>query len=195
MNFFKILLMSIVICIISLSLLMDNGEANVKQNEINIKLLPSSSFINADNMAPGDEVSSSLKIYVDHDHAEDVLIKTRMQSGSTPYYNQLHLLVSMEGKVLYKGILSKFQDYKINQVNKNGKTLFFTISFPKESGNEFQSNKTNVAFDFFGSTTIIGDMQNNLPNTATNSFNYLVLGAILILLGLFGNLRGKRKMR
>lgn len=148
-------------------------------SETILKMIPSTSFLKADNMAPGDKVSSSLKLVNPDRRFSSILIKTRIQSGSNLFFKHLQLKVVMDKKLLYQGPLSNFQDFKI-KFPAESKQFLFTIQFPKDSSNEYQGLQTMVAFDFFAASSF---KQDSLPITATNQFNLLAIGIFLIIIG------------
>lgn len=174
---------AIIVLVISFSVFLQKGEADTETEQIKLRTLPASSFLDAKNMAPGDEVSSTLNLATDGSQGMNVGMNTRLESGSTLFYEALQLTVSSEGQILYKGPLSKFQNNKLSGVNENGKNLLFTISFPLESGNELQNQTAIVAFDFNGEVPVVNQTNNGLPNTATNAANYLMIGFILLSAG------------
>lgn len=134
-------------------------------------------------MAPGDSVTSNIIIQnkVNKDLAV-VNIKTRIQSGSELLFNNLDLKVNEGSDTLFEGKLKGFQDLLINSVTENGKKLTFTITLPKNSLNELQGQKVMIAFDFITKYgEIINPIQNgSLPETATNRFNFIMIGIILL---------------
>lgn len=183
MGVFKRLFPFMIVFLMSFSFYTQKGEA-AEQNHLNINILPASSFIHVENLAPGDEITSSLKVETSDRLGADITLDARMISGSRTLYHELQLAVSTEDQLLYKGSLADFQNRKITAVDRKGRTIFFTVSFPKQSGNEFQKQTTNVAFDFNGSASISFGSNHELPLTATNSHDYLVAGAALLLIGL-----------
>lgn len=182
MGVLKRLFPLMIVFFMSFSFYTQKGEA-AEQNHLNIKILPASSFIHVENLAPGDQISSSLKLETTDSSGMDINLSARMISGSQTLYHGLQLTVSSEDQLLYKGSLATFQNRKITAVDRKGRTIFFTVSFPKESGNEFQKQTTNVAFDFNGSANFSSGSDHELPMTATDSYNYLVSGAALLFIG------------
>jgi hypothetical protein len=183
MKTIKLLLMSLMILGFSFSFYIEKGEAYDQEKKINIQTFPSSSFINVANMAPGDDVSSTFKMLSDTNQGIDVTLHSRLQSGFEPFYNQLQITASVENQVLYKGSLSKFQGYKILNVNQKGKDISLNVSLPKDSGNQFQDSKISVAFDFYGAVSLVNGNGSDLPDTATNIYNHIALGFILVFIG------------
>lgn len=174
---------AIIVLVISFSVFLQKGEADTETEQIKLRTLPASSFLDTKNMAPGDEVSSTLNLATDGGQGMDVGMNARLESGSDLFYHALQLTVSLEGQILYKGSLSQFQSTKLSGVNDDGKNLLFTISFPLESGNELQNQTAIVAFDFNSEASVVNQTSNRLPNTATNAANYLMIGFILLSVG------------
>jgi hypothetical protein len=155
---------------------------SAEQNELKLKITPSTSFINALNLAPGDSITSD--IIIRNDVLVDVNIKSRIQSGSNLLYNILDLNVIDGSEILYKGKLQGFENLIIKSVTEKGKRLKFTVTLPKYSNNELQGQKVMVAFDFITKNSDLNPpWKGSLPDTATNTFNYLIVGIILLISG------------
>jgi hypothetical protein len=159
---------------------------NAELKEVKLDLFPSNSFINALNMAPGDSVTSNIIIhYKENRESADVKVDPRIQSGSELLFNNLDLKVNEGSDTLFEGKLQDFQDFLIESVSDKENILTFTVTLPKNSLNELQGKNVIIAFDFI---TEYGDLINPtqngiLPETATNIFNYLFTGLILLISG------------
>ncbi len=81
--------------------------------------------------------------------------------------------VKAEEKILYDGMLSKFNKIDARMISISGEEkLTFTILFPKEAGNEFQGVAAEVEFMFYAEGALGGiipvDGGVKLPVTATD---------------------------
>jgi LPXTG-motif cell wall-anchored protein len=82
--------------------------------------------------------------------------------------------------------------------SKNSEELTFSIYFPYELGNEFQNLNCEFQFKFYVEGTLGGTLPVDgpkLPETGTNTFNILVAGAVLVLIGSIINFIIKRRRK
>ncbi|WP_208587539.1 LPXTG cell wall anchor domain-containing protein [Gracilibacillus suaedae] len=154
-------------------------------------------LFNLDNLKPGDWAEREITISNQTDHDITYDIDVRYIDGSEMLYNQLSLEIIQGDHVLFDNKLANFSllaDLPL-QTNSEEK-LDFTLTFPPESGNEYQGLTTTAeiivtAFDDTESETssfpIATDSQptsgSSLPSTATVMFNILLIGGALLLVG------------
>ncbi|SDI46608.1 LPXTG cell wall anchor domain-containing protein [Natribacillus halophilus] len=117
--------------------------------EIDIATVPSSAFIEGSNLAPGDQVRSSIDIHNRGQNDFEYDISASKQSGSELLYNVFNLEVEYEDTVIFAGSLQEFTHFEMGSL-KSGEheQLTFTIEFPLQAGNEYQGLETIVALGF-----------------------------------------------
>ncbi|MBT2692598.1 hypothetical protein [Bacillus sp. ISL-55] len=155
--------------------------------KLSLKTFPESSFINASNMAPGDEIVSTLEVNYEGNAVPKVFLNPRKEKGSSELYKQLNISVEDKHNILFKGRLLELNNLDLGKFREmDSKKLTFTVGLPVSLKNEYQGVDTTVAFDF-AAKAFPADYQEGslLPNTATKTFNILVLGIILISSGFF----------
>lgn len=164
--------------------------ASDAEGVIEISASPSSAFIKVNNMVPGDQIIEKLIIKnsgtIDFNYAvtarnEDPFEKT--------LFNQLLVHIEDGEEILYDGLLSEFQLQILgNLKSKESDHLDFLVSLPITADNNLQNKSASIAFDFTAraeqESAINDSIETKLPNTATNSFNFLVVGTSLLALGL-----------
>jgi LPXTG-motif cell wall-anchored protein len=157
------------------------------EKEIDISTSPSKVFFDIRNAKPGDTFTKVLKIQNNGSKDFKYLFSNRFLTGSEKIYNELVLTVTYKSGELYKGKLMGFE--KLSSRNLKSSTyeeLTFSIYFPSELGNDFQSLSCEFQFKFYVEGTLGGTLPVNgpkLPETGTNMFNILVAGAVLVLTG------------
>lgn len=116
--------------------------------ELGISTFPSSGFLQALNMAPGDRLSENLTVVNQGTLDFSYNISAVKQSGDDPLYNVLDLtILDKSGNPLYAGKLKDLKDLALGILGPNIEDMFkFQISFPAECGNEYQA--LNVATTF-----------------------------------------------
>ncbi|MFP7297969.1 TasA family protein [Neobacillus niacini] len=159
-------------------------EASKNEGKIDISTNPSMIF-DIKNMKPGDEENSTFTILNKGDFDFKYHIKAGHESGSIQLFNNLIFSIREGDNEIFNG---PFNDFNVIESRilkkKTQEPLIFSVKLPIQSGNEYQGLSTKVKFDFIaeGDTSVnIGN--NNLPNTATNSFNLVFIGLLLIVLG------------
>jgi hypothetical protein len=128
-------------------------KANQEVYTVDISTTPTSGFIHALNIAPGDQVSSRLEVQNKGNVDFSYSISSRMESGMELMYDTLHLKISNDDdSILYEGSVSDLQNLPLGSIARsNQKELFFTVALPLNAGNGFQGQLTSVAFDFVAS--------------------------------------------
>lgn len=117
--------------------------------QVDISTTPASGFLNAENMAPEDEVTSLLMVKNNGNLDFNYTISSFLQSGVDDMYNKLMLKVFDSQGLLYEGTLSGLQDFPLGTIAKGGcNNLTFSAALPKDVGNELQDKCVSVAFNF-----------------------------------------------
>jgi LPXTG-motif cell wall-anchored protein len=162
--------------------------ANGITEEIGIETSPHKVFFEITNVRPGDIYTKVLTIQNNGSQNFNYLFSNRFLTGSESFYNELLLKVTDQSGVLFSGKLKDFNklNSRLLKSNKSEK-LALSISIPQELGNGFQGLDTEFQFNFYVEGTLGGLLPADgpkLPETGSNMYNILVLGAVLILFGL-----------
>lgn len=200
------LLALILLVISAFSMYIVNPSSVSASGEITIDILPEEVLFNIDNMKPGDWAPRSVVVQNNGILDFDYFISVRPYGDSKKLYNELLLEISDAEEILYNGKLQDFNGLPArNLVSSSEETLEFTVRFPEHLGNEFQGLNANFYLLFTaegedddtdeqsvagavssggsgGSSTSDGSP---LPSTATDIFNFLFIGIILLMAGAF----------
>jgi hypothetical protein len=179
--------------------------------EIVIKTLPEKVLFSIKNMAPGR--SDTKVFAIQNGGKEDFNYKTsvKLKSGSEKLYNELLVEFSDQDKVLYKGSLKNLNKIEPRFLAKSISEKFsIKVIEPGALGNDFQGLGCELEFRFYAESIVPGTkpdngtvkpntpasstpgavnnvMPNNLiselPNTATNFFNLILVGIIFVAAG------------
>jgi LPXTG-motif cell wall-anchored protein len=156
--------------------------------EIKIATSPEDSLFNVTNLKPGDWMDRTLTIHNNGQKDINYILTTEMVNGSDKFYNELQLKVADKDKVLFEDKLKDLNKLEPRFIGKNNsEQLFFTVTVPEELGNEYQGLGCEIQFKFFVEGTL-GELfpmdGAKLPNTGTNSFNFIMLGLAFVLTGI-----------
>lgn len=193
-------------------------------SEIDISLSPTDVLFEVSNMKPGDWAPRELTIKNNgkQDFSYQMSISNE---GDEKLFNELLLEITDKDSFIYDGKLVEFDvlPKRLLEATESEK-LTITLRFPEHLGNEFQGLSTSFKLTFVaeGSENSINpeDPKNGdknpvandevdgvintgddhtggkqLPNTASNMFNYLVIGACLLIAGILISLNSKRKRK
>lgn len=177
-------------------------EEYTNNNEIDIALEPDDVLFNVNNMKPGDWVPRTLAIK-NAGLQDFTYLMTIENKGNDKLFNELLLEIKDEKEELYNGKLSEFVSLPKRELSATDEEeLEITVRFPEHLGNEFQGTDSKFVFEFTaeGAEEVglsnndneqigndigsLGDGGSSLPNTATNIFNFLLIGSILITFGI-----------
>jgi LPXTG-motif cell wall-anchored protein len=165
-----------------------NTAAETNNKEIDLTTDPGKELFDITNVTPGDSFSRNLVKKNNGKKDFHYIITSKFLSGSEIFYDKLDLTVSDSNRILYKGKLFEFKRLAPRLLkNKQNENLLFHIQIPLELGNEFQGMETQFQFNFYAEGTLGGLLPADgpkLPETGSNMYNILVLGAVLILFGL-----------
>ncbi|TYR75250.1 cell wall protein [Rossellomorea vietnamensis] len=165
-------------------ILSQNAEAEAEENnEIDIALSPASVSFNVSKLVPGDWASREIDILNSGTQDFKYLSSAKFISGSEMLYNALILTVKDEKKELYNGSLGNFHKLEPRLLaSSKQEKLTLTIEMPYELGNEYQGLTSDFEFKFYVEGTMGGVFPVDgpkLPNTATDVFQILLVGAIM----------------
>lgn len=174
--------------------------------DLNGSFSENGNLFDLDNLKPGDWAEREITISNQTDHDITYDMDLRHLDGSEMFYQQLSLEITKGDDVLFHDKLSQFTLMTDLPLLANSEdNIAFYLTFPPESGNEYQGLTTNAeiiitAYDDTETETstfpISTDSQSTsdslLPNTATIMFNVLLIGCILLLAGAFVLLYLKR---
>ncbi len=158
--------------------------------EIDIITTPEKVLFDVDNMKPGDWAERVLEISNGGKEDFNYIISSKLKSGDKKLYNELKLTITSEdNKELFNGTLGQFNKLDPREIKTTDKKkLTFQVNFPAELGNEFQGLTCEVEFKIYAEGTFGGIIpaENGikLPNTATDTMNYMMIGGALLALGL-----------
>ncbi|MDM5331344.1 LPXTG cell wall anchor domain-containing protein [Neobacillus sp. CF12] len=157
--------------------------------EIDIATTPEKLLFDVTNLAPGDWAERTLTIQNKGKQDFKYLSSVNLKEGSEKFYNELLLQISDQKGILFNGKMKDFNKLEPRFIAKNGsEQLFLKIVVPEELGNDFQGLGSEVEFKFYVEGTLGGLLPVDgpkLPDTGTNSFNILLSGAILLVIGTF----------
>lgn len=165
-----------------------NTVASAEVQKIDLVTTPEKVLFDVTNMKPGDYATRTLKI--SNSGAEDFnyLFTADKKSGSDKLYEALHIIVSDRNGELYNGTLGEFKKLDSRALaSQASEELIFTVEFPTHLGNEYQGLGCEVEFKFYVEGTMGGVLPVDgpkLPNTATNTFNFIAAGIVIIAGGL-----------
>ncbi|MDF2791158.1 MAG: hypothetical protein K0S80_4260 [Neobacillus sp.] len=159
----------------------------IQNNEIDLTTNPGKVLFDLTNMKPGDSVSRNLIIKNNGKQDFKYLASSKFLSGSEIFYDKLELTIKDKNGIIYQGKLFEFNKMspRLLKNNQNENLLFF-VQVPMELGNEFQGLMTNFQIKLYVEGTLGGAIPADgpkLPATGTNTFNYLIAGAVLVLSG------------
>jgi LPXTG-motif cell wall-anchored protein len=193
--FVKRIFLILPLVFILLSPLKVYGENN--SNDLDLTTNPGKVLFDLTNVKPGDSVIRDLTITNNGNKDFKYLTSNNFISGSDLFYRKLDLKIKDNNTVLYDGKLSKFAKLEPRLLeSKHNEKLIFNIQIPTDLGNEYQGLDTEFQLKFYVEGTLGGILPANgpkLPVTGTNTYNYFVAGAIIVLGGLLLQFLIKRK--
>jgi LPXTG-motif cell wall-anchored protein len=175
-----------VIIVFVLTPLKTYAENNIPS--IDLTTNPDKVLFDLSNVKPGDSVTRELIIKNNGTDDFNYLASNSFISGSNLFFRKLDLKIEENSTVLYDGKLSNFTKLGPRSLKSNqNKKLKIYIQVPPNLGNEYQGLEMEFQFKFYVEGTLGGILPATgpkLPVTGTNTFNYLVAGAVLFLGGL-----------
>ncbi|MFV8826778.1 LPXTG cell wall anchor domain-containing protein [Alkalihalobacterium sp. APHAB7] len=183
--------------------------ANEVEPVVNLSTSPTSYLFDISNMKPGDSIARELTVINSGNRDYYYQSKAKQTAGSEMLYKQLQLYVSTSEKTLFEGSLADFIGFEPRFLEKGTEEdIQFWVEFPWESGNEFQGLATAFEIKLWaegsappGSGTPATPTQGEitpgdgspLPTTATNMFNLIIGGLLLLSVGFIFYVIQKRR--
>jgi LPXTG-motif cell wall-anchored protein len=173
--------------------------SETNNNVIDLTTNPGKVLFDLTNMKPGDSVTRNLSIGNYGNQDFKYIAASKFLSGSEIFYNKLDLIVEDKNGPIYQGKLFEFDKLSPRILkSKQNENLTFFIKMPMELGNEFQGLNTEFQIKLFVEGTIGGVLPVDgpkLPNTGSDMFNVLVVGAALVLTGSMFQFISKRRSK
>ncbi|WP_408006174.1 LPXTG cell wall anchor domain-containing protein [Pseudalkalibacillus sp. A8] len=127
-----------------------NTGADESPSVIDISTSPANYLFDIKNLKPGDWAER--KIIIENDGNVDFKYNTlaKFKEGSEKLYEQLEMKVQdQDGHILFQDKLSKFGSLAERELaHHNSEEFVVTVTFPPESGNEFQGLDTSFDLVF-----------------------------------------------
>jgi LPXTG-motif cell wall-anchored protein len=165
----------------------NNVSAEEKLKEIDIATSPHNLLFNTSNLKPGDSVSKTLVVINEGKNDFYYLFSNQFLKGSEYFYNNIFLTVRDDKEVLFNDKIINFKKIESRFLRKGtSENLYFQLNIPNELGNEFQGLGSEFQFKFYVEGTLGGVLPADgpkLPDTGSDMFNILVVGAVLVLTG------------
>jgi hypothetical protein len=160
-----------------------------RSQTLDIETFPKDKFLEIDRLKPGDTVSSSLDVINNGSLVFTYKTTAQFTGGSKKYYDSLHLNIKDNtGMVLFDGSLKDFNGIKPRQLSiLKQDRLKIAIGVPPELGNDYQGLSANLKLTFMAYSddyTIASANGEQLPDTATNSYNFITIGLLLLCCGI-----------
>ncbi|MDR7075396.1 LPXTG-motif cell wall-anchored protein [Neobacillus niacini] len=172
---------------------------NVNSQILDLTVNPQKVLFGFSNLKPGDSMERILIIGNNGANNFNYKITSKFIDGSQKFYDQLLLTITNKNITLFQGKLRDFNGLQSMSLNSGSQEeLVFNINVPGELGNEFQGLTSTVEFKFYVEGTLGGVLPADgpkLPNTGSNMFNILVIGAALVLTGSFFQFIVKRRKK
>lgn len=153
-----------------------------------ISTFPEKVLFEITEMAPGRTETKEFTVLNKSEEDFNYSTAFKLKSGSENLYKELIVVVSSVDKILYSGKLADLKDLKSRFLAKaTSEKLVFQVKAPTDMGNEFQGLECEIELKFLakGEAAVAAPGSGELPNTATNMFNYLVTGLIFVIGGVF----------
>ncbi|MGG1574221.1 TasA family protein [Fictibacillus sp. NRS-1165] len=145
-------------------------DASNTTSKIDLATSPTESLFDVNNMKPGDWATRTLVVKNKGNVPFTYNTKSNYKNGSKKFFNQLLLKLSDKNGVVYEGKLSGFKKLQPRKLQpRTEEQLTATISFPWESGNEFQGLKTEFELVLLTSDSNINNPPSDQDDTTTDN--------------------------
>ncbi|MFD1849037.1 hypothetical protein [Oceanobacillus bengalensis] len=170
------------------------------EDTLSIDVLPETILFEITNMKPGDWAPRTAVVQNNGEIEFEYITSVQPNSESLKLYNELILEVTDDNIQLYNGKLSDFNGVSPRELQPGEEDeLEFIVRFPEHLGNDFQGLEAEFTIFFKAESDyseqseeeeVTGSIDSGdesgglaLPSTATNIFNYLLVGLILLVTG------------
>ncbi|WP_210364165.1 LPXTG cell wall anchor domain-containing protein [Bacillus sp. REN3] len=174
------------------------------EGEIDIDTLQHGFSFEAGNLKPGDWIPREITVMNEGKHDFNYTVNVGKTKSVKGLLEELDFLVAKGPVILYKGKLKDFKGFSPRFLEAGSKEeLFFQVTMPYELGNEYQNSYAEVEIIFLAEeaessagtqpdqdngksetdAAVTPKIVNHLPNTATNHYNLLLIGGLLICAG------------
>lgn len=108
-----------------------------------------------DNMQPGDTMASEYTVINEGNERINYFVDFKFGSGDEDLFKILQMTLQKEGVILYSGVMSEAEGrVAVGSLAGSGREVIrMDVTFPLESGNEYQGKTTSVTFDFTASAS------------------------------------------
>ncbi|WP_144475257.1 LPXTG cell wall anchor domain-containing protein [Cytobacillus oceanisediminis] len=201
----KLLLKKASIIILSILLIIFFNLTTVQAEEnIDINTLQHGYSFEVSNLKPGDWIPRDITVTNDGQFDFKYTVRLGETKSKKGLLDELEFLISQGSVVLYEGKVKGFKGLSPRELAAGSKEdLFFQVTMPYELGNEFQGSSAELEIIFLAEgkednteihpdpdkgnpdtdAVVTPEIVNKLPNTATNNYNLLFVGGLLICLG------------
>lgn len=184
---YKKILLVFIVAFTFLPFRTDYVNAGGNGKEIDIATSPHKVSFDIQNGRPGEIFTKELTVQNNGTKDFSYLAANHFLTGSEKLYNELLLNIKYKNGELFNGKLKDFKKLDPRKLKSNtAENLIFSVEIPLKLGNEFQRLNSEFQFKFYVEGTLGGILPVNgpkLPSTATNVFNILATGAVLVLTG------------
>ena len=182
--------------------------ASVDKQKIDISSVPHKILFDASNLKPGDWIIE--KVLISNEGMMDFRYSANVQktSGSDLFFQQLQLEASINDTLLYNGPLHEFTGMPARPLkHATSEEMTLKVTFPWESGNEFQGLSADATIQFIAEEDIettpteeidkegvtsedrgkptLSILESSLPQTGeTPPTLYYLIGGFLLMTGL-----------
>ncbi|WP_113928310.1 TasA family protein [Bacillus sp. P14.5] len=181
-------LVCIITIILVLFLIPIKSYAETNNNQLDVSTSPHKILFDLTNLKPGDTISRDLLVINNGEQDFHYIISNKFTGGSKKFYNQLLLEISDEKGIIFKGNLNDFSKLDSRSLkSRDQENILFHVEIPYELGNEYQGLTSDFQFKIFVEGTLGGVLPADgpkLPNTATDVFQTLLVGAIMLGVGI-----------
>jgi len=177
-----------------------DGEEDADENEIDISISPKDALFDISGMKPGDWAYRTITVKNTGSKDFDYQVQIK-NSGENKLFNELLLEVKAGDLELYEGKVAAFKSLPARKlISGSEENLDIKIRFPKHLGNDFQGLQSAFVITFSAEGKNGAAVQSmtvaqidsggptsaglNLPNTSTNIFNLMLVGALSVASGI-----------
>lgn len=162
-------------------------------NLLDLSVTPKAVLFDFSNVKPGDSTTRTITVSNSGTNELTYYTESAFYSGSQEFYEQLLLTVEDHNGVIYDGKLHEFMKLSARSLQSDEEEdITFTIVVPNELGNAYQGLLAKFEIEFFGEG-MLEDNIGSLPSTASNIFNYLLIGSMIFIGGIYLFVANRKK--